>query len=197
MDEQEHLQRLALEECSVTFVNKLDVTAILPHLIAFHLLTNDDRQILMTYAKTQVEKAQYLLDILPRKARGWFEKFAESLRQSGEGTGHGDLLLELEAKFAELIAQHDSKKSKKKVLKLRSKPSSVEEQRQPVGSRQVDVSKRQSCNSYLKIIIVVWSLVGLQCHDCPLKFCFGSAGCNIIKFGEDLVCMFFSGLTMY
>ena len=143
MDEQEHLQRLALEECSVTFVNKLDVATILPHLIAFHLLTNDDRQILMTYARTQVEKAQYLLDILPRKAKGWFEKFAESLRQSAEGTGHGDLLEELEAKFKELLTQHDSKKSKKKVFKLRSKPSSVEEPQQPVGGGQVDVSTIQ------------------------------------------------------
>ena len=143
MDEQEHLQRVALEECSVTFVNKLDVTAILPHLIAFHLLTNDDKQTLMTYARTQVEKAQYLLDVLPRKARGWFEKFAESLRQSSEGTGHGDLLEELEMKYKELLAQHNSKKSsKKKVLKLGGRPSSTEEPRQPVGGGEVDVRNK-------------------------------------------------------
>lgn len=140
MDEQERLERVALEECSVVFINKLDITAILPHLIAYHLLTNDDRQILMMYARTQVEKAQYLLDILPRKARGWFEVFLECLRQSADGTGHGDLVEELETKFKELTEQNKSKKSKKKVFRLGSKSSSAEKPQQPVGGGQTDVS---------------------------------------------------------
>ena len=79
MDEQEELQRLALEECNVAFVNKLDTAAILPHLIARHLLTDDDKQMLMKYANTKADKAQYLLDIIPRKAKGWFELFLECL----------------------------------------------------------------------------------------------------------------------
>lgn len=138
MDEQEDLQRLALEECYVIFTNKLDVTTILPYLTAKHLLTNDDRQVLMTYTKTQVEKAQYLLDILPRKANGWFEKFIECLRESTDGTGHGDLVMELETKLQELVEKNTPKKGKKKIFKLGGKPSPVEEQL--VGSGLSDVS---------------------------------------------------------
>lgn len=136
MDEQEHMQRVALEECSVSFVNKVDVTAILPHLIKYHLLTHDDRQILMMGARTQVEKAQYLLDILPRKAKGWFEAFLECLRETADGTGHGDLVEDLEAKFAEL---NEQRKNRKKVFRLGGRPSSVEKTQRPVGGGQIDV----------------------------------------------------------
>ena len=138
MDDQEHLQRLALDECNVAFVNKLDVNAILPHLIAYHLLTNDDRQVLMMYAKTQVEKTQYLLDILPRKSKGWFEQFLDCLRQSRDGTGHGDLVNDLEVKYQELTEQSNVEKSKKKIFKLGGKPSPVEKPQQPVCGRQTE-----------------------------------------------------------
>ena len=138
MDEQEHLQRLALEECNVAFVNKVDVNAILPHLISHHLVTPDDRQVLMTYARTPQDKAQYLSDILPRKSKGWFELFLECLRESSIGTGHGDLVEDLETKLQELIQQNNTKKGKKKVLKLGGKPSSVENPQQPVSSGQTD-----------------------------------------------------------
>jgi len=143
MDEREDLQRLTLEECNVILTNKLDVATILPHLIAKHLLTKDDREVLMMYAKTQVEKAQYLLDILPRKANGWFEKFMECLQETTDGTGHGDLVKELETKLQELAEKNAPKKGKKKIFKLGSKPSSVEEQQKPVGSGQSDVSNMQ------------------------------------------------------
>ena len=60
MDEQEQLQRLALEECNIVFVDKLDISAILLHRISQHLLTDENKQELMKYTKTKVEKAQYL-----------------------------------------------------------------------------------------------------------------------------------------
>ena len=163
MDEQEHLQRLALDECNVSLVNKLDVNAILPHLIAGHLVTPDDRQVLMTYAKTQVEKAQYLLDILPRKSKGWFEVFLDCLRQSTNGTGHGDLAEDLEVKLQELIQQNTTKKSKKKVFKF---VSSVEKPQQPVGGRKTDefdsdVSVYQG--EYQGVYTSTLNAFGLQC----------------------------------
>ena len=155
MDEQEHLQRVALEESNVVFVNKLDVNAILPHLIAHHLLTPEDRQVLMTYAKTQVEKAQYLSDILPRKSKGWFELFLECLRESSIGTGHGDLVEDLETKLQELIQQNNTKKGKKKVLKLGGKPSSAEKPQQPVGGGQTDdVSDIHQLGKYFVFILL-------------------------------------------
>ena len=110
MDEQEQLQRLALEECNVLFVDKLDISAILPHLISQHLLTDEDKQQLMKDTSTKVKKAQYLLDIIPRKAKGWFELFLECLRNSENGTAHGDLVKMLEIKFQELLESNVIKK---------------------------------------------------------------------------------------
>ena len=107
-------------------------------MIACHLLTNDDRQVLMNYTRTQVEKVQYLLDILPRKSKGWFEQFLECLRQLSDGTGHGDLVKDLETKYQELIEKNSVKKSKKKIFKLGGKPSSVEKPQQPVSGRQTE-----------------------------------------------------------
>ena len=100
MDE-EKLQRLALEECNVVFVDKLNVSAILPHLISRHLLTEDEKEMLTKFTSTNSDKVQYLLDIIPRKEKGWFELFIECLRESSNGTGHRDLVKELETKFQE------------------------------------------------------------------------------------------------
>ena len=145
MDEEEHLQQLALEECSVSVVNKLDVSAILPNLMARHLLTSDNRQVLMTCAKTQVEKAQYLLDILPRKNHGWFEQFVECLRETSDGTGHDDLVKELEAKLQEIKSKITPKKSgKKKFFKLGGKSSPMEESPLVASGTQSDVSDIQN-----------------------------------------------------
>lgn len=161
MDEQEELQRLAFEKCSVALVNKLDVSAILPHLIACHLLTDQNKQELTMHANTNRDKAQYLLDIIPRKAKGWFELFLECLRESTSGTGHRDLVKELEMRLQE-VTEQGIKKSKE----LGSKQSSVKESRQPVGAGQTD--EREDVRKYAcklcivsvlgnyKIEILVW-----------------------------------------
>lgn len=129
MDEQEQLQRLALEECNVVFVEKLDISAILPHLISQHLLTDGDKEELMKHTNTKSEKAQYLLDIIPRKAKGWFELFLECLRKSANGTGHRDLVKVLETKFQEVLERNVVKKKE-----LGSRQVSGEQTQQPVGS---------------------------------------------------------------
>ena len=158
MCEQESLQRLALEECNVSFINKLDVTSILPYLIARHLLTEDDKQVLMLPTRTQVEKTQYLLDVMPRKATGWFEQFIECLRESTDGTGHGDLVTELEAKVQELKDRNVTKgRSKKKVFKLSSKASSAGDSQQPVnvgGGLISDVSNVISLSAHFSLFLV-------------------------------------------
>ena len=133
MDEQEKLQRLALEKCNVAFVNKLDVAAILPHLISRHLLTDDDKQLLMREVSTKAQKAQYLLDIIPRKGKGWFESLLECLRGSANGTGHRDLVKELETKFQEVLEKNVTKKKK-----LGGRQASTEQTQQPVGGGQAN-----------------------------------------------------------
>ena len=135
MDEEEKLQRLALEKCNVVFADKLNVSAILPQLIARHLLADDEKQTLIMPGSTNGQKTQYLLDIMPRKEKGWFELFIECLRESSDGTGHRDLVKELETKFQELRDQSVTE-NKTRDKKL-SKQSSAESQR-PVGGEQAD-----------------------------------------------------------
>lgn len=45
------------------------------------------------------DKIQYLLYHLPRKARGWFDKFLECLHNSSACTGHEDIAKSLSDKL--------------------------------------------------------------------------------------------------
>ena len=54
-------------------------------------MTQKDFQFLKSQVHTDIDKIQYLLYRLPRKADGWFEKFQESLYQTLTGTGHKDI----------------------------------------------------------------------------------------------------------
>ena len=155
MDEQEQLQRLALEKCNVAFVDKLDIAAILPYLISEHLLTDEDKQVLMKCTNTKGEKAQYLLDIIPRKAKGWFELFLQCLRNSANGTGHRDLVKVLETKFQELSESNVVKK------KLGSRQISGEQTQQPVGGGEVNTREDVSVNCIRMFFPVVRKRVSL------------------------------------
>ena len=90
---------------------------------------------------TNGQKTQYLLDIIPRKEKGWFKLFIECLRESSDGTGHRDLVKELETKFQELREQSVTE-NKKRDKKL-SKQSSAESQR-PVDGGQADAREEVS-----------------------------------------------------
>ena len=163
MDEQEKLQRLALEKCNVAFVNKLDVAALLPHLISRHLLTDDDKQLLMREVNTKAQKAQYLLDIIPRKGKGWFESLLECLRESANGTGHRDLVKELETKFQEVLEKNVTKNKK-----LGGRQASTEQTQQPVGGGQAnereDVSDAKNHTVYTYNPVIGKGSVTLSNH---------------------------------
>ena len=132
------------------------MSTILPQLIARHLLADDERQMLIMSGSTNGQKAQYLLDIMPRKEKGWFELFIECLCESSDGTGHHNLIKELETKFWELREQSvtENKKRDEKLSKV--KQSSAESQR-PVGEGQADaradareeVSKMKKCYHFI------------------------------------------------
>lgn len=79
------------------FRKRLDVSGILPHLGRYDLLTKDDREFLSNEQKSHSRKIDYLVEILPRKGRDWFEKLITALKESSEGTGsaHIDLGLAL------------------------------------------------------------------------------------------------------
>jgi len=99
---EDNIDLVALEECAVSFTTKLDPSAIFAHLTAQHLLTDDDKQVLLNTSRTPRENSKYIMQILPRKGDGWFDKLLHCLRESVDGTGHGDLLKELEGKRQEL-----------------------------------------------------------------------------------------------
>ena len=92
----EELQKTVLHNCSPSIVELLDFTAIVPYLRASNLLTEENVRMLKNVSISQKDKTQYLVYILPRKAEGWFSRFLDCLRQSTEGTSHGDLIKELE-----------------------------------------------------------------------------------------------------
>ena len=86
-----------LAKCHYLFRKHLDVSGILPRLGRHDLLTKDDREFLSNEQKSHSRKIDYLVEILPQKGRGWFEKLIIALKESSEGTGsaHVDLGLAL------------------------------------------------------------------------------------------------------
>ena len=96
------LERIAFQKCSVVITENLEISLILPHLNAHGLLNEKDLQTLLNTFTTNVDKANYLLGILPRKDHGFFEKFIFCLCQSKDGTGHGDIVKELTTALKEV-----------------------------------------------------------------------------------------------
>lgn len=105
----EGLQKTVLQNCSAAIVELLDFTAVLPYLCASNLLTDENVRMLKNVSKSQKEKAQYLVYILPRKAEGWFGRFLDCLHRSAEGTSHADLIKELEVNLDDLKQINSSK----------------------------------------------------------------------------------------
>jgi len=105
------MEKIAFRKCSVIIVECLDISAILPHLNSHGLLTEKDRQMLLNRAITDYEKAENLLDILPRKGDGFFEKFIFCLCKTKSGTGHDNIVKDLTTTFKkvkESFAQGDT-----------------------------------------------------------------------------------------
>jgi len=109
----DHIGELVLMGCSVQLHNKLDITSILPFLSSQYLLTRNDIDVLTNATTTNSHKINHLLKELPRKDKGWFDKFLDCVYQSSEGNGHVGLGEELECKFDELsktALSHDKQK---------------------------------------------------------------------------------------
>ena len=96
-----NLEKKALQGCSVTMTEKLDVSTILPHLNEQGMLNLKDYQTLINKHITEIEKIEYLIYILPRKT-DFFGKLIFCLCKSKYGTGHDDIiqaLTKLKEKF--------------------------------------------------------------------------------------------------
>ena len=107
LTQQHQLQTVTFQKCSDVIVNNLDVVAILPHLYSKDLITLHDLQKLLNSALTTMEKAQFLLDALPRKDR-FYEKFQDCLHQTKDGTGHSDILEALSESYNQEVEKADS-----------------------------------------------------------------------------------------
>ena len=96
------VEKHAFKKCSVIIVSNLDVSAIFPHLNSHGLLTDKDSQVLQNNYITNVDKAQYLLNVLPRKGKKFFDKFLYCLHQTRRETGHGDIAKALSASYKDI-----------------------------------------------------------------------------------------------
>ena len=86
------LEKRAFLRCSVIITEKLNISAILPHLNAQEMLTMDDYQTLTNKYITDTKKIEHLIYELPRKGNDFFGKFMFCLCESKCGTGHGDIV---------------------------------------------------------------------------------------------------------
>jgi len=88
---------------------------------------------LTSVAKTQLEKTDYLVYILPRKNNGWFEKFVHCLEQSAEVARHADLVKEL------TVTLDDMKQMKNSSQSLAGECAAANEVAMPCGSGREEV----------------------------------------------------------
>jgi len=111
----------------------LDIDVIVPHLNANNLLTKDNVKMLTNVSKSQHEKTEYLVYILPRKNYGWFEKFLQCLEQSAEVARHADLVKELTVTLDDMKQTNNSKQN------LAGECSAANEVIMPCGSGREEV----------------------------------------------------------
>jgi len=86
--EKEKLQEETLNKCHDLLRKKLNVNAIISLLNGKNLLTPGDRHFLTEGHRSKEEKVDFIIDILPSKGTGWWNKFILSLKESTAGTAH-------------------------------------------------------------------------------------------------------------
>ena len=159
-----------LQICSPAIKDMLDISAIVPHLNANNLLTKDNVKMLTNMSKTQQEKTEYLVYILPRKNNGWFEKFLQCLEQSAEVAGHTELVKELTVTLDDMKQINNSKQS------IAGECAAANEVAVPYGSGREEVGT--TCITNIK----AWCLHHNTCHTELLLY-------SHIAYGHDIVFM--------
>ena len=86
----------ALCQCAPDLNKLLNINAVQPYLLSKGMLTRDDSNTLSNSNKTPGDKIKFIIDMLPSKGRGWWDKFINSLKNSINGTAHGELAKTLE-----------------------------------------------------------------------------------------------------
>ena len=90
----------ALFELAPLIEKELNITAILSYLVKHDLTTSEEREILLSSYRSNVEKKHlFLLSWLPNKGNNSLDRFIEALKESGkefEGTTHETLASKLQ-----------------------------------------------------------------------------------------------------
>ena len=85
----EKLQAETLSSCHVSLRNKLDIDEVVSRMDEKTLLTADDRHfLLLDMTRSREQKVAYIINMLPRKGEGWWNKFIASLSESTLATAH-------------------------------------------------------------------------------------------------------------
>jgi len=90
------MNQRALQRCSVTLHNSLDIEVIYPYLVTHGLTTQNDQEKLTHPNSTNLEKINYLTQMLPKKGSDWLDKFIKCLEESSkEAPAHDEIAQEL------------------------------------------------------------------------------------------------------
>ena len=87
------------------FRETLNVQALIPLLGKYNLLTEEERQEIMQFKRTDCEKIDHLVHILPRKGKYAYQQFIKCLESEKEHLSHPELAQELKKTAEKLKAQ--------------------------------------------------------------------------------------------
>ena len=73
-------------------MRSLNVNSLIPYLQCEDLLTSEELEFLVSAHRTNFDKKQFLLSILPSKGENAHKKFIRCLSQDTEHSGHADLV---------------------------------------------------------------------------------------------------------
>lgn len=101
------MEQQALIHCSAILLHSLDIPVILNHLLKDQLVTQDEAERLGDDSDiSDVNKVNYLIQILPKKGGDWLNTFIKCLNETTEATGggggHGKIVKELQNALKEL-----------------------------------------------------------------------------------------------
>ncbi|XP_019854047.1 PREDICTED: uncharacterized protein LOC109583247 [Amphimedon queenslandica] len=85
------VQKKVIKSCSGDLHRYLDITAVLPHLYAKELLSDEEFDVLSSNYLTRQYKINALIKGLPLKGSTFLDDFLQCLHKSTDGTGHKEL----------------------------------------------------------------------------------------------------------
>lgn len=102
--------KTVLKENGPYLIDHINLTAILPHLYAQHMLTDAEYEELQMNTVAEHSRIMRLLAILPKKGKSGLQRFLTALRNSSDHLSHQEIAekLELHCKFSNVHAELNS-----------------------------------------------------------------------------------------